>query len=308
MVEVFLYWMQSSVLEGQHKPVIISEYGVRRLALEQLAAEFDAQVIYTLHSNHLAAPHRYGSPVRLEMKDLLTRRSADNPLVVLTDEQRLDLWKLYGWDESIHVIPHYIHGVELERPRDPRKVVMVGRFHKIKGQAAAIRAFRRVVDAVPDAKLVFYGRGSEEAAMLRSIEELGITESVSIAGFTSNADEVFAGSAVSIVGSDYEGFCLSLAESMAQGCIPVSYDIKYGPGQLIDNGTNGFLVDYGNENELADAIILCLTDPVRQKAMSIDAVRIRETLSKERFIEEWRAVFETLSDPTRSSRRITSSV
>ena len=290
MADVFHYWMRHFVLPGTIAPTILSEYGSRRAALTALEREFEARVIYTVHNNHLSKPYRYGAPVRPEMADLFNHLADCRHVVVLTEEQRRDLWKSHGRLPSLHTIPHYVPAVSRDAPRDGLKVVMVGRFEEIKGQLAAVRAFRRVVDAVPEAKLVFYGRGSSEEAMAKAISDLGLAESVSIAGFAADAETVFLGAAMSIVASDYEGFCLSLAESMAAGCVPVAYDIKYGPREMVQNGVNGFLVEHGNETELADALILGLSDPELTREMSLAARAIQDRYSKERFIADWKAV------------------
>ncbi len=301
MVEVFQFWLQSMVLVGDPAPIIISEYGVRRVALEALEQENNACVIYTIHNSHLRPPYHYGSDVRPEMADLLGHLDRYHGAVVLTEEQRQDIFKQYGWLDSVHVIPHFVPSTSQGSERDAMKVVMVGRFDRIKGQTSAIRAFSRVVQMVPAAKLVFYGRGSEEEAMRQQILDLGLEDSVSIAGFTANATGVFQGASMSIVASDYEGFCLSLAESMAAGCIPVSYDIKYGPREMVQNGINGFLVQPGNVKEMADAIILGLSNPARAGIMSKKAMKIQDTLSKQRFMEEWKTVL-SLSVAARDSR------
>lgn len=290
MIDVFQFWLQNMVLTGDSSPIIISEYGVRRVALEALERENNACVVYTIHNSHLRAPYHYGSDVRPEMADLLDHLDRNHGAVVLTEEQRQDIFKQYGWLDSLHVVPHFVPPTSQGSKRDAMKVVMVGRFDRIKGQASAIRAFDRVIQMVPDAKLVFYGRGAEGEAMQQQIRDLGLEDSISIAGFTANATEVFQGASMSIVASDYEGFCLSLAESMAAGCIPVSYDIKYGPREMIRNGINGFLVQPGNTKEMADALILGLSNPERAATMSKEAAQIQDVLSKNRFIEEWKTV------------------
>ena len=290
MVEVFQHWMQRCVLPGDPAPLIISEYGSRRAALTALEQENGARVIYTVHNNHLSKPHRYGERVRPEMADLLEHLPDSRGVVVLTEEQRLDLWKHYGRLDTVHTVPHFVPRPARELPRDRRRVVMVGRFEEIKGQLAAIRAFRRVVNAVPEATLEFHGRGSMEEAMRKEIADLGLASSVRIAGFTADAEQVFLQAGMSIVASDFEGFCLSLAESMAAGCVPVAYDIKYGPREMIRNGVNGFLVEHANETELADALILGLTDPEYLDRLSVQGRKITDRFSRRRFIEDWKAV------------------
>ena len=39
-----------------------------------------------------------------------------------------------------------------------------------------------------------------------------------------------------------EGFSLALLESLAHGVPVISYDIKYGPGELITSDFNGYLI------------------------------------------------------------------
>lgn len=293
MVDLFKYWMQRYVIIGDPEPTIISEYAIRRVALKAMEKENNARIIYTIHSNHLSKPHRYGAKTRLEMVDLFAHLDEHDAVVVLTNEQRQDIWKEYGRLETIHVIPHYVPGTTGESVRNPKKVVMVGRFEPVKGQIVAVGAFKQVVAAVPGAKLELYGRGADQEAIEKEIRELGLTDSVTIMGFTADADQVFRSAAMSIVASSYEGFCLSLAESMAQGCVPVAFDIKYGPRDLVRNGVDGFLVEHGNENELADALILGLSNPDHLAVMSESATDIKISLSKSRFVKEWRQVLNS---------------
>lgn len=289
-VGLFKYWMQRFVLLDDPNPTIISEYGTRRVALDALESENNAKVIYTVHSNHLSKPHRYGGRIRPEMSDFFSHLDEYRAVVVLTHEQQMDVWKQYGRLETVHVVPHYVPASRSISERDQKRVVMVGRFEPIKGQLIAIGAFKQVVAAVPDAKLELYGRGPDQERIEKAISELGLSQNVSIMGFTADPDSVFRSAGMSIVASDYEGFCLSLAESMAAGCVPVSFDVKYGPRDLINNGSDGFLVEHGNENELADAIMLGLSNPAYLDDMSENAINSVSKLSKERFMDDWRRV------------------
>ena len=47
-----------------------------------------------------------------------------------------------------------------------------------------------------------------------------------------------------------EGFSLSLLESLSHGVPVISYDIKYGPAEMINNGENGYLIQKDDENAL----------------------------------------------------------
>jgi glycosyltransferase involved in cell wall biosynthesis len=290
-VDVFAYWMQEFVLQPRDlPPVIISEYGVRRRAFEKLRLENDARVIYTIHNNHMAIPNEYGSGVRADMKDLIENIPTFDDVVVLTEEQRQDLWKYLGYQKSIHVIPHHMVPATGVGPRDPKKVVMVGRFDQVKGQVPALTAFKEVLKVVPDARLELYGRGTDEQKIRDEIARLDLGEAVTIPGFTADSSQVFSEAAVSIVASTYEGFCLSMAESMAAGCVPVSYAFKYGPQDLVRHGVDGMLVEQGNLKDLADSISFLLLNDDRRERMSQESMTIVGRISEDRLINEWRTL------------------
>ncbi len=47
---------------------------------------------------------------------------------------------------------------------------------------------------------------------------------------------------LSLITSNMEGFSLALLESLAHGVPVISYDIKYGPNELITPDFNGYLI------------------------------------------------------------------
>jgi poly(glycerol-phosphate) alpha-glucosyltransferase len=57
-----------------------------------------------------------------------------------------------------------------------------------------------------------------------------------------------------------------LIEAMAVGCIPIAYDVPYGPADIISHGRNGFLVPPGNVDALTDAILELQAMPPRRIA------------------------------------------
>lgn len=290
--DLYHYWMNVYVLRKSESPTIISEYAFHRTSLQRLERTHQATVIYTFHSNHLGGDHSYGSPSRSEQADFMENLSKFACVVVLTNEQRLDMWKEHGYMSNLEVIPHHLPPVKNVGTRDLRKVVMIGRFDKDKGHEDALIAFKRTLLSVPDATLDFYGRGADEGRLRNLIEEFGLSESVSIKGFTNDSFQVFAESAVSIVASSFEGFCLSLAESMASGCVPVTYDFKYGPRALVNNGVDGLIVEQGNTTDLADAITLVLQQDEYRQELSAAARAITRRLTEKGLIDSWKAVIQ----------------
>lgn len=79
------------------------------------------------------------------------------------------------------------------------------------------------------------------------------------------ARQLYSRSLVWFCASRYEGFGLPLLEAMACGCAVVSTDCG-GPSDIIESGTNGWLVPTGDASALADRVTQLLQDtPLRER-------------------------------------------
>ena len=58
-----------------------------------------------------------------------------------------------------------------------------------------------------------------------------------------------------------EGFSLALLECESHGVPSISYDIQYGPGELIQDGKNGYLIEKNNQHMLFEKVKLLLNNP-----------------------------------------------
>ena len=77
---------------------------------------------------------------------------------------------------------------------------------------------------------------------------------VSLRGYSDHAAREFENASFSLLTSDNEAFGLVIVESMGHGCLPISYDLAYGPGEIITDGVDGFLVPANDVEALAEAI------------------------------------------------------
>lgn len=252
--------------------------------------------IHVLHNAHIRAPFDDPHRIRPIYAPSLNSPNVD-ATVFLTHRQRDEAAAHFGHSERYHVIPHSVPEVRPgpEVVREPGLVVMMARLDQQKQLDHAIDAFAAVVAAVPGARLEIYGRGVLEAELNRRIERLGLTGSVRLAGFTDDPAGVYRRASLSLLTSRYEGFGLTLVESLQQGCPVVSYDLAYGPADIVQDGRNGLLVPPGDKAELARAIIRVLGDPDLQRSMSLAAPGSIERFGEAAFVERWGRLFRTLA-------------
>jgi poly(glycerol-phosphate) alpha-glucosyltransferase len=251
--------------------------------------------IYVLHNPHLAPPGDDPAAIRPAYRPLFDRPDVD-AIVFLTQAQRADAEAAFGKRTSFRVIPHPI-GSAREVPfegRDPDLVVMLARLDQQKQLSDAVTAFAEVVRQLPAARLQIYGQGPDRGKLQRQIDQLGLGGSVTLMGYTKDPDAVYQRAAVSMLTSRFEGFGLVLLESLSHGCPVVSYDVRYGPSDIVTDGVNGFLVEPGNTHALATRVVEVLGDEPLRRRLSARAAVLSTEFSEEAFVARWSALFRDL--------------
>nr|WP_263313447.1 glycosyltransferase [Mammaliicoccus sp. Marseille-Q6498] len=211
--------------------------------------------VLVFHSTHSS-----GEKIRGSYKLALQSGDIIDKYIVLTDYQKKDIQKDFDLgSEQIEVIPHFVkslneHANEQEDKLD--QFCYIGRISKEKQIDHLIKAFNIYLQKGFKTQLVIYGQDvdGEMDKLLRLVNDLDLKDSVIFKGYTNNPKEVFSKSKASLLTSEFEGFALTIMESINNGCPTISYNIKYGPSELIDNYKNGILVDKNNIEELANAM------------------------------------------------------
>jgi len=105
---------------------------------------------------------------------------------------------------------------------------------------------------------------------------------------------------VAVLCSESEGFSNALIEYMQAGRPIICTDTGGNP-ELVQNGTNGFLVPVGDANALADCLVKLLSDGVLARKLG-DAARetVRSTYSHTRMLNEQMACYDQVLSGTQS--------
>ncbi|MCM1326105.1 MAG: glycosyltransferase [Bacteroidales bacterium] len=93
----------------------------------------------------------------------------------------------------------------------------VGKMYEPKNQLFLVEAFSKVLDRLPDAKLMLVGDGVLRQKIEDKIKELGITDSCILTGMKENATDFLSAMDCFVFPSFYEGFGLALLEAQASG-------------------------------------------------------------------------------------------
>lgn len=153
-----------------------------------------------------------------------------------------------------------------ERESQPEQptIIAVGRLSPEKRFDNLIRAVQLVQQKRP-CKLEILGEGPERSRLESLRDNLKLSDSVSLPGYSSNPYQKIHDASLLVLSSSREGFGLVLVEAMAVGTPVISTDCPYGPREILGNNIWGRLVPVGDDKAMANAILAELDSPLTKK-------------------------------------------
>ena len=247
--------------------------------------------VITTHIVH--GGHRDGDragSLRASREYSLRRAEQFDAIVVLTQRQRDELV-----DDAITtgrpavVIPNGIDLHEVETGgRDPGRGVVLAALTARKRVDHAVGAVAAAATEEPTITLDVFGDGECRGEVEARIHQEQADGLVRLHGHRPGAKTAFRTAGFSLLTSTSEGLPLVLVESMAAGCIPIAYDIRYGPSDVIRHGVDGFLVPAGDEAAMTAAILRFVRmPPAEQEAMRRRAVERAQEFSDLAVTRRW---------------------
>jgi glycosyltransferase involved in cell wall biosynthesis len=131
----------------------------------------------------------------------------------------------------------------------------VGRLHYQKGYDLLIKIAREITGHIPDFKVVILGDGPERRNLQMAIEAAGLRDVIILHGNSSNPYKYMMASKAVLMTSRWEGLPTVLVEASALKVPIISFDCRYGPSEITDNGYYGHLIPAQKVSAFAKAVV-----------------------------------------------------
>jgi glycosyltransferase involved in cell wall biosynthesis len=209
-------------------------------------------------------------------------------------------FRRYEAKSKEHDRREFLRGLKLK----PESLLIgtVGEIKLQKGHEDFLRAAAIIARAQAAVHFIIAGQdtsrtGERRVALERLTSQLGLTGRVHFTGWLDDVARLLAALDVYVSASQTESFGLAIVEAMASR-LPVVATATKGASEIIEPGQTGVLVDVGDYESLASAVIRLLKDQdERARLGSLARTEARRRFSLERMVTETEQVyFEALKE------------
>lgn len=177
---------------------------------------------------------------------------------------------------------------------DEKVVIHVSNFRKVKRVPDIVKSFELIRKEMP-AKLLLVGDGPEKHPVMEYVRGTSIEEDILFLGKQDNLSELYAISDLMLLLSQKESFGLVLLEAMACEVPCIGTNVG-GIPEVISHGKNGYLVELGDTEKVAEYGIRLLQDPILHKQMvETSLMFIEERFSSKKIVEQYEAMYERVA-------------
>ncbi|MDX6369089.1 MAG: hypothetical protein QOG93_591 [Gaiellaceae bacterium] len=188
-------------------------------------------------------------------------------------------------------------------PGDRFAVGWIGRMTAVKRTDDILVAFKRLRDSGVDAVLCLVGDGPDRPELERRAHELGVIRDTVFLGYQEDVAPFYSAFDALILPSSNEGTPVSAIEALAAGR-PVVATRVGGVPDVVRDGEDGFLVEAGDTDELADRLEQLARDPALRERMGKQGrERVLPRYAVDRLVEDVDELYRSLLSEAAVRRR-----
>jgi glycosyltransferase involved in cell wall biosynthesis len=298
----------------EERPHILHTHTAKAGAVGRIAALLagDARPPIVVHTFHGHVLRGYFDPLRATAFRLLERWLARSTtvLVAVSPQVRDDLVKLgvapaekfavvrLGIELEKRTATNGVDGPEQRRrlgiPTDRFVVGWIGRMASVKRTDDVLLAFKGLRERGVEACLCLVGDGPDREQLEQRAHDLGVMRDTLFLGYQSDVAPFYAAFDTMVLPSANEGTPVSAIEALAAGR-PVVATRVGGVPDVVRDGEDGFLVEAGDVEALADRLERLARDPeLRARFGAAGRMRVLPRYAVERLVTDVDELYRSL--------------
>src|SRR5438874_7596936 len=184
-------------------------------------------------------------------------------------------------------------------PPDRFAVGWIGRMTPVKRTDDVLLAFKQLRDGGVDACLCMVGDGPDRADLERRAHELGVVRDTLFLGYQEDVAPFYAAFDALVLPSSNEGTPVSAIEALGAGR-PVVATRVGGVPDVVQEGEDGFLVEPGATDDLADRLARLARDPeLRERMGEQGRARVLPRCAVDRLVDDVDRLYRSLLSAAR---------
>lgn len=282
--------------------IFISDFENETLAPVQCMKQKPAKLFCYEHN---IMTYNYEKPVLGNLPPflLLVQEMADqiNGLICGSHQEATDLRQRMPVQLNVSAIPPIVleDNDKTIMPfvqRRPFHCIAIARISSQKGLPRLINSFAKVKQNVPQATLSIHGLVNEPELLIKLQQQLRILhleKVVNFVNYSPDIDDVYDHAMVALSASRDEGYNMSLVEACQHGTPIVAMDAPYGPGEIARDEENGYLVNNGDIDAMAERIThILLASETEWQRLSQGALKSCRRYNEANSWQKWKKVLE----------------
>ena len=287
---VKILYLKKQLMINQVKKLDCDYVLSTRIEYADMLSKYAPKGVVTMTQEHLHDDSaKYVNRAKKAFKNL-------DYLLVLCDGSQENFAKWLKDNKKIKIvqIPNILESIPSESSSlTGNNLVSAGRLHPVKNFSTLIDIFDLVQKEIPDATLTIVGGGKEQDSLKEKIQSLGLESKITLTGMVS-ADQVnshMLSSDIYLMTSHTECFPMVLLEASSVGLPLVSFDVPVGPRSIINDGENGYLIEYADNQAFADKVVHLLKNREELKKLGVNAKQNAYKYTKESIVPLWQNLF-----------------
>ena len=276
------------IIDNRPKTNFFKEFIIRNILYSNIKI---VNIIHSFNLNNYMFSNKFLSKIFYEKSFRLIAVSNEIRDLILSK------YKL----KNVKYIPNFSPNNLVDNNEDifldlPKKYILFfGRIDdKVKNIKLLIEAFTSSELINNNIKLIILGDGPDVQELKKIVFDKNIDEKVLFLSYISNPNQIIKNALFTVLTSRYEGFPMSIIESLSIGTPVVSVDCKSGPKEILKHGFNGLLVQNNNPIKLAEAFNMLLNDENLLKKMKGNTKMSINNFSEINISKKWKNIFNSV--------------